>query len=648
MAASRDVGLEAHGVAYSPRESASDASRPLPGQDHVARRAVPIGRVAAAAVAIGFAACGPQKSAMVSTSMGDAPPSNAAGALPPGAPPDGTWPLPGRDAQGTRYSPLAQITPDNVKNLKVAWTFSTGYARGFEGQPLVVDNTMYIVTPYPNTVFALDLTRPGGPTKWIYRPATAPASQGEACCDVVNRGASFGAGKIVFNRLDNHTVALDAVTGKVLWDTQLDSIEEGSTMTMAPLIVGNVVLVGNSGAELGVHGWIAGLDLSTGRVIWRAYNTGPDSAVKIGPSFKPFYPQYKGTNLGVSTWPADQWKLGGGTVWGWVTYDPELNEIYYGSANPGVWNPDMRPGDNMWAATMFARDPATGDARWAYQMTPHDAWDYDGVNEAIPVDIPINGQPRKVVVHFDRNGFAYTIDRATGEVLVAQPFQDLNWATGVDLHTGRPQTVAAKQTHQGVNTRHICPSSTGARDQQPAAFSPRTGLFYTPTTNLCMDYAGLKASYIEGTPYLGADVHMYPGSKGWNARGEFIAWDPTTGKKVWGIPERFPVWSGPVVTGSDLLFYGTMDGWLRAVDAHSGKVLWQFKTGSGIIGNPMTFTGPDGKQYVAVYSGVGGWAGAIALGLSANDPTAALGATGAMPDLPNYTAPGGTVYVFTL
>lgn len=603
---------------------------------------------ACATALIVLAACRGERAPMVSASTGEAPPVAAASGVTADTAGAGSWTLPGRDAQGTRYSPLAQITPDNVKNLKVAWTFSTGYARGFEGQPLVVGSTMYVVTPYPNTVYALDLTHVGAPVKWVYQPPTAPASQGEACCDVVNRGASYAEGRVIFNRLDNHTVALDAATGKVAWDTQLDSIEEGSTMTMAPLVVGHTVIVGNSGAELGVHGWIAGLDVATGRIVWRAYNTGPDSVVKIGPAFKPFYPQYKGHDLGVSTWPADQWKLGGGTVWGWITYDPELNLIYYGSANPGVWNPDMRPGDNMWGATIFARDPATGDARWAYQTTPHDSWDYDGVNESIPVDLTLAGQPRKVVVHFDRNGFAYTIDRASGQVLVAQPYQDINWATGVDLTTGRPRLVPAKETHQGVNTTDICPSSTGARDQQPAGFSPRTNLFYTPTTNLCMDYAGLKANYIAGTPYLGADVRMYAGPKGWNARGEFIAWDATTGKKVWGITERFPVWSGPVVTASDLVFYGTMDGWFKAVNARTGQELWKFKTGSGIIGNPIAFTAPDGKEYVAVYSGIGGWAGAIALGLSANDPTAALGATGAMPDLPRYTAPGGTVYVFAL
>jgi len=308
----------------------------------------------------------------------------------------------------------------------------------------------------------------------------------------------------------------------------------------------------------------------------------------------------------------------------------------------------MRPGDNLWSTSAFARDPASGQALWAYQLTPHDMWDYDAINEFIPVDLPMNGQVRKVLVHFDRNGFGYTIDRTTGQVLVAQPYQYLNWATGVDLKTGRPQVVPSRETHQGVNTRDICPSSTGARDQQPAAYSPRLHLFFTPTTDLCMDYAGYKTAYIAGTPYLGADVHMYAGSKGWQTRGEYIAWDPVTGKRVWQNELRFPPWSGALVTGGDVLFYGTLDGWFRAVDARNGQLLWQFKTGSGIIGNPMTYVGPDGKQYVAVYSGVGGWLGAVALGLSPGDPTAALGAVGAAPDLPKFTAPGGMVYVFKL
>ena len=271
------------------------------------------------------------------------------------------------------------------------------------------------------------------------------------------------------------------------------------------------------------------------------------------------------------------------------------------------------------------------------------------MNESIVADLTIGGEPRKAIVHFDRNGFAYTIDRTTGRVLVAQPYQYTNWATGVNLQTGLPERVSAKQTHQGVNTTDICPSSTGARDQQSAAFSPRTKLFYTPSTNLCMDYRGLQASYIAGTPYLGADVRMYAGPGGMDARGELLAWDATTGKKVWGITERFPVWSGTLVTGGDVVFYGNMQGWFKAVDARTGKVLWQFKTGSGIVGNPMTFRGPDGKQYVAVYSGIGGWLGAVVPGhLSTDDPTAALGAVGAVPDLPKYSSPGGTLYVFSL
>jgi PQQ-dependent dehydrogenase (methanol/ethanol family) len=558
----------------------------------------------------------------------------------------GDWPLPGRDPQGTRYSPLDLITPANVKDLKAAWTFSTGYARGFEGQPLVVDGTMYVVAPYPNKVFALDLSKPEGPLKWAYTPPTDPASQGVACCDVVNRGASYADGKIVFNRLDAHTVALDAKTGKVVWDTKVGDINLGETTTMAPLVVKDKVLVGNSGGEMGVRGWIEALDLGSGRLLWKGWSTGPDADVLIGKDFRPAYEGLRGRDLGVRSWPADQWKLGGGNVWGWVSYDPELDLVFYGTANPGVWNPDMRPGDNLWATSVIARDPDTGQARWAYQLTPHDSWDYDAVNESIPVDLEIGGQVRRVVVHFDRNGFAYTIDRATGEVLIASPFEYLNWARGVDGRTGRPSRVTDKETHQGLNVQNICPSAIGGRDQQPAAFSPRTRLFYTPTAHLCMDYRGMEANYIAGTPYLGADVWMYAGPDG--HRGKFIAWDAATGRKVWGIPEEFPVWSGALATAGDLVFYGTMDGWFKAVDARTGQLLWKFKLGSGVVGNPIAFLGPDGKEYVAIYAGIGGWAGAVALGLSPDDPTGALGAIGATGDLPKYTAPGGTVYVFGL
>jgi alcohol dehydrogenase (cytochrome c) len=580
------------------------------------------------------------------TATATAVPDSTPALAQPGAPAPGDWTLPGRDWANTRYSPLDQITADNAKNLRVAWTFSTGINRGHEGTPLVVNHTMYVVTPHPNNVYAIDLANPTGPLKWSYKPPTDPAAQGEACCDVVNRGAAYADGKLVFNRLDNVTTALDAETGKVLWETRLGDVNEGQTMTMAPLVVKDRVFVGNSGGEMGVRGWITALDLATGTVLWQAFNSGPDKDVLIGPRFKPFYSWLRGPDLGVKSWPPGQWQRGGGGVWGWISYDPEQDLLYYGSGNPGVWNPDLRPGDNLWSTTTFARDPKTGEAVWAYPTTPHDEWDYDDINEHIPVDLTIDGKPRKVLVQFGRTGFVYMYDRATGELLSAPTFQYVNWASGIDMKTGRPIEVPDKQTRQDVNVTNICPAATGAKDQQPAAFSLRTHLFYSPGTNLCMDYKATETGYIAGTPYVGAEVIMYPGPGG--NRGEFFAWDPVAGKKVWAVPERFPVWTGALVTGGDVAFYGTMDGWAKAVNARTGQVLWKFKTGSGLIGNFMSYLGPDGKQYVAVYAGVGGWAGAVAFGLSPSDPTGALGFVNAMKDLPTYTAPGGMVYVFAL
>jgi lanthanide-dependent methanol dehydrogenase len=611
----------------------------LPGSVFVA-----VATVAAAGIAA--TGCSDSSPPTPSLSAQTAPQQTTGDQPQPGAAKPGEWTLPGRDYANTRYSPLGQITAENAKNLQVAWTFSTGINRGHEGTPLVVNNTMYVVTPHPNNVYAIDLTKADGPLKWSYQPPTDPAARGVACCDVVNRGASYADGKIVFNRLDNVTVALDAETGKVEWQTKLGDIGRGETMTMAPLIVGKRVFVGNSGGEMGVRGWITALDLGNGKVIWQAYNSGPDEDVKIGPRFKPFYDWLRGKDLGVKSWPTDQWQRGGGSVWGWISYDPELDLIYYGSGNPGVWNPDMRPGDNLWSTTTFARDPATGEAVWAYPTTPHDEWDYDNINEHIPLDLVLDGKPRKVLVQFGRTGYVYMYDRATGELLSAPTFQYQNWSKGIDMTTGRPIEVPEKNTHQGVNVTNICPAATGAKDQQPAAFSLKTRLFYSPGTNLCMDYKAMETGYIAGTPYLGAEVIMYAGPGG--HRGEFFAWDPAAGKKVWAIPEKFPVWTGTLVTGGDVAFYGTLDGWAKAVNARTGEVLWKFKTGSGLIGNFMTYLGPDGKQYVAVYSGVGGWAGAVALGLSPSDPTGALGFVNAMRDLPKYTAPGGMLYVFAL
>ncbi|HEX3596289.1 MAG TPA: methanol/ethanol family PQQ-dependent dehydrogenase [Polyangiaceae bacterium] len=556
------------------------------------------------------------------------------------------WQLPNGDLANTRYSPLDQITTTNVANLKVFTTMSTGIPQGHEGGPLVVGDTMYVVTPFPDNLVAVDLTKPGGAMKWLYEPHPDPRAAGIACCDIVNRGASYADGKIVYNTLDAQTIAVDAATGAELWRTRVGNIDVGETVTMAPLIVKDKVIVGNSGGELGVRGWVLALDLATGRELWRAYSTGPDKDVLIGPQFKPFYPKDQGQDLGAKTWPSDQWKLGGGTVWGWISYDPELNLIYYGTGNPGVWNPDLRPGDNKWSCTIFARNADDGTARWAYQISAHDEWDYDEIMENVLVDMNFKGKMRKLLLHPGRTGFVFVLDRETGELLSAEKFQPVNWADSYDLATGKPKENEDKATKFGSVTKNICPSSTGAKEFVPSALSPRTGLLYIPAHNTCMDYEGIEANYIAGTPYLGASVKMYPGQGGY--QGELVAWDPVAGKKVWGLKEEeFPVYSGVLATGGDLVFYGTMDGWFKAADARSGTELWRFKTGSGIVGNPMTYVGPDGKQYVAVYSGIGGWMGVTDFpSVSADDPYAALGVVGAMKEIKKRTAPGGTLYVF--
>ncbi len=559
----------------------------------------------------------------------------------------GEWPLPGKDYALTRFSELADIKADNVKNLRAAWTLSTGVLRGHEGAPLVIDDTMYLVTAFPNHVFALDLTKPGPALKWKHVPEQDESVIPIACCDVVNRGVAYADGKIFFNQLDTHTVALDAETGEVVWRVKQGDHKKGQTITMVPLVVRDKVITGISGGEFGVRGFVTANDVKTGKQIWRRYSTGPDDEVGIGADFASPYPSHQGKDLGVSTWKGDEWKRGGGTTWGWYSYDEELDLFYHGTGNPGAWNPDQRPGENKWSMSIFARNPDTGEARWAYQMTPHDAWDYDGINENILVDLDLDGKTHKALVHFDRNGFAYAIDRTNGKVLRADKFAEVNWAKSVDLATGVPVENPEKRTKQDVNTKGICPGAMGAKDQQPSAYSPRTKLFYVPTNNICMDYEGTEVSYIAGVPYVGAIVKMFPGPGG--NRGEFMAWDATTGTKKWGIKEKWAAWSGALVTAGDVVFYGTMDGWFKAVDARSGEELWKFKAGSGIIAAPMTYRGPDGKQYVAVLSGVGGWSGlVVAADLATDDPTAALGAIGAFGDLPKDTAKGGTLYVFAL
>jgi PQQ-dependent dehydrogenase (methanol/ethanol family) len=377
---------------------------------------------------------------------------------------DAQWVMPAKNYQNTRFSSLADIHTGNVGRLREAFHYSTGVSKGHEAAPLVVGGTMYLVTPFPNRLIALDLSQKPPKAKWIFDPEANKAAQGVACCDVVNRGAAYADGKIIYNTLDNQTVAVDASTGKEVWKTKLGDIDRGESMTMAPLVIKGKVFVGNSGGEFGVRGWLSALDLKTGKLVWRAYNTGPDKDVLIGPAFHPFYASERGADLGVHTWPPGKWQQGGGTSWGFVSYDPALDLLYYGTGNPGPWNPEQRPGDNKWTCGVFARKPDTGEAVWYYQWSPHDVHDYDGINENILADLPIQGVTRHVLLNVNRNGYVYVVDRQSGQVLSATPFVPVTTSFGVDLQTGRLKVNAKRVIGPGRITRNICPASPGGKD----------------------------------------------------------------------------------------------------------------------------------------------------------------------------------------
>ncbi|HEX4243352.1 MAG TPA: PQQ-dependent dehydrogenase, methanol/ethanol family [Steroidobacteraceae bacterium] len=571
-------------------------------------------------------------------------------AVPAAAAPSGTdaeWSMPGRDYASTRYSPLASISAQNAHGLHPVWTFSTGVLGGHEGQPLVVGDTMYVVTPWPNVLYAFDLSREGYPLKWKYRPDDSPNALGQTCCDSINRGAFYAGGKIVYNLLDGHTVAVDARTGRELWKTQIADLASGETVTMAPLVVRDRVIVGAAGGEFGIYGWLKGLDLATGKVIWTVHNLGPDADMGVrADTFKP--PYDSGAELGARTWPGDAWRHGGGPVWGSISYDADLDLIYYGTGNAGPYNADDRPGDNKWTSSVLARRPSDGALVWAYQFTPHDSWDYDATGAMILADLTIDGRAVKALVHFDKNAFAYTLDRVTGRLLLAQPFAPENWAKSIDLATGRPVLDPSKLTGTSRgNVKGICPSlEGGVSPASPAAYSPRTHLFYTSTNNLCMDYLASRASYRKGTPFMGAATPYNGGPGGY--LGSFIAWDAARGVKVWENKEPFPNWSGSLVTGGDVVFYGTLDGWFVSADARNGKVLSKFKVGSGVVGNPMTYRGPDGRQYVAVYAGIGGDWALLSGDTRSDDPADVRPPADYVKDIARHTSQGGIIWIFAL
>jgi PQQ-dependent dehydrogenase (methanol/ethanol family) len=562
------------------------------------------------------------------------------------------WAAQAGDYANHRHSELKQITTSNVKNLQVAWTMSTGVLRGHEGSPLVVGDTMYIHTPFPNNVFAVNLK--DQTFKWKYEPKQDADVVPVMCCDTVNRGLAYGDGKIFLQQADTTLVALDAKTGKVMWSVKNGNPKIGETNTNAPHVFKDKVLTGISGGEFGVRGRVVAYDIKTGRKVWLGYSTGPDSEMLMDPAKTMTWTNGKmapvGKDSSLKTWQGDQWKLGGGTTWGWYAYDPKLNLVYYGSGNPGTWNPAQRPGDNKWSMTIWARDLDTGMAKWVFQMTPHDEWDFDGVNEMVLLDANKGGTKVPALVHFDRNGFGYTLNRVTGELMVAEKYDpQVNWATKVDMKTGRPlvdKKYSPGTTGPDVDVKGICPAALGSKDEQPSSYDPATGYVLVPTNHVCMTYEPFQVEYTAGQPYVGATLTMFPTPNSHGGMGNFIAWDPSQGKIVWSDKERFSVWSGALSTDGNVTFYGTLEGYLKAVDTKSGSELWKFKMPSGIIGNVFTYQ-YNGKQYVGVYSGIGGWAG-IGMAAGLTESTAGLGAVGGYKDLAKYTTLGGSLFVFAL
>ena len=563
------------------------------------------------------------------------------------------WATQAGDMYNQRYSKLDQIKTSNVGKMQVAWTFSTGVLRGHEGSPLVIDGKMYLHSPFPNKVFAIDLDTQK--ILWKFEPKQDPAVIPQMCCDTVNRGLAYAEGKVILQQADTMLVALDAKSGKVVWSTKNGDPKIGAVNTNAPHVFKDKVITGISGGEWGVRGFIAAYNLSDGKLAWKGYSVGPDAEMLIDPAKTMTWTDGKlaavGPDSSLKTWKGDQWKIGGGTTWGWYSYDKALNLMYYGTGNPSTWNPAQRPGDNKWSMTIFARDVDTGMAKWVYQMTPYDEWDFDGINEMILADIDVKGKPTKALVHFDRNGFGYTMDRTNGALLVAEKYDPaVNWATHVDMKTGRPQTVARYSTAKNgpdVNSKGICPAALGSKDQQPASFDPNTKLFYVPTNHVCMDYEPFKVEYTAGQPYVGATLSMFPAPGSHGGMGNYITWNAGTGKIVQSKAEKFSVWSGSLSTAGGLSCYGTLEGYLKCVDAKDiNKELFKFKTPSGIIGNVFTYE-HKGKQYIGVFSGIGGWAG-IGMAAGLEKDTDGLGAVGGYRELNQYTELGGSLTVFAL
>ncbi len=534
------------------------------------------------------------------------------------------WPVYGGDTGNTRYSASKQITTANVGKLSVEWALQLGTTRSQESTPILVGDTLFVTSSFgPKNTYAVNAKT--GEVKWTYQPEIPKGIDQYACCDVNNRGVSYNDGKIFLGRLDSHIVALDANTGKELWKTAIVDYTGGSVITSPPTLAKNLVITGFGGGEYGVRGALVALDQKTGKEVWRTH-TVP-----------------MGNEPGADTWKGDSGTNGGGVAWYIGSYDPKLNLVYYGTSNPSPWSASVRGNDtsdigkftNLYTASVLALNPETGKIAWHYQFTPHDAWDYDGVNELVFADLPVQGKKTPVIMQANRNGFFYVIDRANGKLVSAKHYVDgVNWASSVDMKTGMPVEAPGNAKRPGMKRKasDICPNLLGGKNWMPMSYDQGTGLVYMPTLNLCMDLEGIQADYKRGAFYLGVNFDLGkvgPGGHG----GGVKAWDPVAQKTVWFNKDQEPWSGGTMSTAGGLVFHGDLKGWFKALDAKTGKTLWKFNTGSGISAAPMTYT-LDGKQYVAVVSG------------RTQSIPAFLGALG--EKMVAASPEGGTLFVFAL
>src|ERR1700676_3184154 len=509
-----------------------------------------------------------------------------------------------------RYSPLTQIDRDTVTRLVPAWSYSMSDNRGLEAQALVKDGAIYL-TDHEKTVAVDALT---GKEIWKAMIEYPPETTRVVCCGIVNRGGALFDGKFYRTTLDAHVIALDIKTGLEVWRTKSSDPKDGYSMTVAPLVANGVIIVGVSGAEYGARGYLEGYEAQTGKQLWRTYTI-------PGPGEK-----------GSDTWPGDSASHGGGSTWVTGSYDPELDLVFWGTGNPAPWNPLNRKGDNLYTNSVLAIRPKTGEVAWYYQMSPNDPFDYDGVNEWIIADLAIGGSPHKVIMQANRNGFLYVIDRTTGKVLAANPFVKVTWADRIDPTTGRPVwSEDTKRIVENGGKVRVYPSGSGGKNWAPMSFNLTTGLLYVNTLDFGMAYETAPAEQIAnlkpGQPHYGV---KFPRVFDPDKRGYLRAIDPLTGKAKWEVPFKSPNIAGTLVTAGGLVFTGQQTGEFMAFDSGTGKLLWQFQTPSGIVGQPITWE-RDGKQYVTITSGIGG-----VYALKSGDPNLA------------HVPAGGTLWTFKL